>query len=321
MRLSMSLDGKAELVSAESSPPPPDMALSASNPGVPRRRLGALQRSYSALPMGSSARKSSFSSLPFLPRMPAGRSRDARTWEFCCDADARDELTTQAENESNGSAVAAISLLRSTSSNALKPNANKRNAPATKANPLKHDKKRKLGRAQSSLARLQGTTGKVTLHSTQRPSYKPKPSGETAKSPSADSDKENWLPLENGTGNYRRRRPLPTPQDSARRRVLADNRQTTATHTVVMGDATRARGRKTNKGGNEAEIFEDANDDDEGNEDRARRRGGGHQKDKEDVPVVDKEVERFMRGDISPSKKGDLDCVQGLLSLSQGNWR
>ena len=33
------------------------------------------------------------------------------------------------------------------------------------------------------------------------------------------------------------------------------------------------------------------------------------------------DVENFMRGEISPSKKGDLDCVQGLLSLSQGNWR
>jgi hypothetical protein len=28
-----------------------------------------------------------------------------------------------------------------------------------------------------------------------------------------------------------------------------------------------------------------------------------------------------MRGEVSPSKRGDLDCIQGLLSLSQGNWR
>jgi hypothetical protein len=34
------------------------------------------------------------------------------------------------------------------------------------------------------------------------------------------------------------------------------------------------------------------------------------------------DVERFMRGgDVSPSKKPDMDCVAGLLSLSQGAWR
>jgi hypothetical protein len=35
----------------------------------------------------------------------------------------------------------------------------------------------------------------------------------------------------------------------------------------------------------------------------------------------DDEVSRFMCGDVSPSKKGDMDCVAGLLSLSQGAWR
>jgi hypothetical protein len=39
------------------------------------------------------------------------------------------------------------------------------------------------------------------------------------------------------------------------------------------------------------------------------------------LPVLDDEVERFMRGQVSPSKKGDVDAVAGLLSLSQGNWR
>jgi hypothetical protein len=36
---------------------------------------------------------------------------------------------------------------------------------------------------------------------------------------------------------------------------------------------------------------------------------------------VDQDVDKFMRGEVSPSKKGDLDCIQGLLSLSQGTWR
>lgn len=37
--------------------------------------------------------------------------------------------------------------------------------------------------------------------------------------------------------------------------------------------------------------------------------------------VIDDEVERFMGSSVSPSKKGDIDAVAGLLSLSQGNWR
>ena len=43
---------------------------------------------------------------------------------------------------------------------------------------------------------------------------------------------------------------------------------------------------------------------------RAAGRGG-----KED------DVDKFMRGSVSPSKKPEMDCVAGLLSLSQGAWR
>jgi hypothetical protein len=35
----------------------------------------------------------------------------------------------------------------------------------------------------------------------------------------------------------------------------------------------------------------------------------------------DDEVSRFICGEVSPSKRGDMDCVAGLLSLSQGAWR
>ena len=39
------------------------------------------------------------------------------------------------------------------------------------------------------------------------------------------------------------------------------------------------------------------------------------------VAADNDEVERFMRGEVSPSKKNDVDAVAGLLSLSQGNWQ
>ncbi|TVY12779.1 Homeobox protein YOX1 [Lachnellula arida] len=297
MRISMSLDGKAELISDDPSPDSPPRAIpprptSSAGAYLPQKRMRTLQRSQSALPFGPLPRQS-IAGAPF-PRLPTGRSRDARSWEFCCDTESRDELTTLAENESNGSAVAAISLLRSTSNAALKPNNNKRNAPATK--PESNDqlgKKPKLGRAQSSLARLQnplpsskdaekdyGSTGKDGL----------------LRSPSGDSDKENWIPNE-ASGNPRRR-PLPSTRADKQlgsRAILGDNHKVVS-HAVDFG-GTRNRRRKAKDVG--SSIFED----------------------KENGGKVDKAVENFMRGEISPSKKGDLDCVQGLLSLSQGNWR
>lgn len=127
-------------------------------------------------------------------------------------------------------------------------------------------------------------------------------------SPSGDSDKENWSP---GDGVILRRispfhdvrRPLPNSaanKSNARRtgRVLQD-------HTgpvIFSGNRARtmpAMGRRDS--GKDMTIFED------GQSSPARK--DTH------------EVEKFMRGEVSPSKKGDMDCIAGLLSLSQGNWR
>lgn len=215
---------------------------------------------------------------------------DARTWESCCDSEPRDALTLQAENEAHGSAIAAISLIRSTSSSssALKPNSNKRNAPSlNKPEASKHGKRPKLGRAVSSLARLQSPMKTSSKQS-------PDPYGHDGlmRSPSGDSDKENWSPHEGG-GNSRRR-PLPSSRSTSQvnsRAVLGDNHNVLS-HAALGGN----RNRKRKLAMDVPKVFED----------------------NEEVP---EEVEKFMRGEISPSKKGDLDCVQGLLSLSQGNWR
>ncbi|KAH7364144.1 hypothetical protein BKA65DRAFT_590510 [Rhexocercosporidium sp. MPI-PUGE-AT-0058] len=292
VRLSLSLDGKAELISSAPSPPrqyaPRPTSSSASM--LPQRRTG-LQRSQSAINFGPrpSMTKSSTSSMP---RLPTGRSRDARTWETCCDGEVRDELTTLAENESHGSAVAAISLIRSSSNAALKANPNKRNAPAAKHDSAKQGKKQKLGRAVSSLARLQNpsqTSSKVA----QDPIEYTKDG--LLRSPSGDSDKENWVPREGG-GNPRRR-PLPSGRSDKRpqsRAVLGENNNIPS-HADFGGNRNRKR-----KAAVEHAIFEDAENSN---------------------AEVGEEVEKFMRGEVSPSKKGDLDCIQGLLSLSQGNWR
>ncbi|KAH8657463.1 hypothetical protein BGZ60DRAFT_434430 [Tricladium varicosporioides] len=295
MRLSMSLDGKAELVESEPSPPRQlSPRPSSSGSFHPQKRMRTLERSQSAMPLGFVPRQAP-SYFPFAPRMPSGRSRDTRTWEFCCDSDSRDELTTQAENESTGSALAAISLIRSTSGTALRANTNKRNAPTpSKHDPNKQGKKPKLGRAMSSLARLQNPINKSTkIVDVEKPGYE---KDGLMRSPSGDSDKENWIPHENGANP--RRRPLPSSRSdkqSGSRAVLGDNFNI-PTHALNFG-APGKRRRKA-KDVQPPAVFED----------QENAGAGG-------------EVEKFMRGEISPSKKGDLDCVQGLLSLSQGNWR
>lgn len=293
MRLSLSLDGKAELVLTElsSSPPRPQQPRPSSALSSARRRSSGLQRSQSALSFASVSPRDA-PSTPFVPRLPTGRSRDARTWEFCADAEARDELTTQAENESSGSAVAAISLIRSTSSTALKSNANKRNAPSGNSEKQRNGsgKKPMLVKAASSLGILQTTGGKPRKNTTKS---KEKDGVVLIQSPGGESDKENWIPGEGNEGSQTRR-PLPNHRPKlGRTKALGSAKSSTGGNSSNVG---RNRTKVTKSV--EAEIFEDTED-----------------------GVVDVEVEKFMRGEVSPSKKGDLDCIQGLLSLSQGNWR
>jgi len=205
----------------------------------------------------------------------------------------RDELTAQAERESGGSATAAIGLIRSASNSALKAaSASKRNSTVSTREDLnKRDKKPKLGRAQSSLARLQYT------NKTHEQLANMAKEG-LMRSPSGDSDKENWLPGERTINP--RRRPLPQSKNdklSSMKSILGDNHNVPS-HATNLGGATSGRNRKRKSQDVGANIFED----------RENADGG-------------EEVQRFMSGEVSPSKKGDLDCIQGLLSLSQGNWR
>ncbi|OLN94239.1 MBF complex negative regulatory component yox1 [Colletotrichum chlorophyti] len=297
VRLSLSLEGKAELVSNEASPP-----------RLPPTRL--FQRSHSALPSVTLPPISAITeSLP--PALGRGRSRDAHAWELCCDADAHDELTTQAENESNGSAVAAINLLRSTSG-ILQNNNAKRNCPTSRPTTRQQQtKKPKLSRTSSSMARMQTSLDDGEKQSLAR-CINREQMGDKVKvsmliSPSGDSDKENWSPDADGvprqTPLFHERRPLPdgtAGKSNPRRtgRVLQDH-----PGPLIFG-GNRARtmpavGRRDSA--KALSIFEDSRSSPE--------------------PKETNEVERFMRGEVSPSKKGDMDCIAGLLSLSQGNWR
>ncbi|KGQ11916.1 hypothetical protein BBAD15_g2353 [Beauveria bassiana D1-5] len=296
VRLSLSLEGKAELVDSASSPTRPSPQKYSSEPDFSSRPRG-LKRSYSALPAVTLPPISTLTSfLP--PRLARGRSRDVQAWQSCADAETRDELTTHAEHESNGSAVAAISLLRSTSG-VLQSSNSKRNTPVTTPRDGHFAKKAKFSRTISSVARLEHT-GKENEEPFSKNNGKVKVS--LLASPT-DSDKENWSPDEDGNAaDVGSRRPVPPPPASTNpknpRRVghsiLQSRSPGKLGSRVNTGPSSRPRGMKGS-----VDIFEDEAT-------RVSR---------------DADVEKFMRGDVSPSKKPDMDCVAGLLSLSQGAWR
>ncbi|KAI5466799.1 hypothetical protein BGZ63DRAFT_409960 [Mariannaea sp. PMI_226] len=304
VRLSLSLEGKAELVSNQESPTrnlPP--RPSSTVPSLPQVRQRSLQRSHSALPAITLPPISTLTnSLP--PRLMRGRSRDVHAWESCADAENRDELTAQAEHESNGSAIAAISLLRS-SSGVLQPSGTKRNAPVSKSQRPQQAKKVRLDRSGSSFGRFESEVEESRdVENPEKEFSKVKVS--MLVSPSGDSDKENWSPeAPGGLADAHRRRPFPPAsskplsQNSRRLgRVLQE--QSGPNFLTNRADTAPARQRALVKEG--VEIFDDA---------------VKHPS----LPRPRDEVERFMRGEISPSKKPDMDCAAGLLSLSQSRWR
>ncbi|KAG5915352.1 hypothetical protein E4U61_004704 [Claviceps capensis] len=322
VRLSLSLDGKAELVSGQASPtrPPTSRTLpSTFSSSVPPRPRGSLARSHSA---ASKVTLPPFSALTSYhpPRLTRGRSRDVQAWESCADSERRDELTAQAEHESNGSAIAAISLLRSTSG-ILQPSSAKRNASLSRPQQPRQSKKAKVGRPSSTLARPQAAAATPAATPEKQPRNHPdgKVKVSMLVSPT-DSDKENWSPDEDGHSQgaeaASRRRPLPAgsaasklpPSINPRRlgRVLTDQNIASP----VLG--SRAHTAPTYVHGSSRTpsptiaIFQDQDG-------PARKRKKHSRAD---------DVEKFMRGEVvSPSKKPDMDCVAGLLSLSQGAWR
>ncbi|EXL83551.1 hypothetical protein FOPG_03687 [Fusarium oxysporum f. sp. conglutinans race 2 54008] len=277
VHLSTSLDGKAELVSNQGSPSrelPP--RPSSTTPYLPEERQRGLQRglqrSSSAVTLPPLSELTS--SLP--PSLVRGRSRDVHAWEKCADAENRDELTAQAEYESNGSAAAAINILRSTSG-ILQPSNAKRNAPMTRPQRPHQAKKAKLDPTGSSISRLD-----VDLDEREK------------------ADREHGKVKVSISPDPYHRRPLsPAPKhvgDNPRRVGRALQEQKSPNLLANRANMAPTRPRSIVKEG--LEIFQD----------RMK-------------PVLSSREQDMVRGSISPSKKPDMDCVAGLLSLSQGAWR
>ena len=267
VRLSMTPEGAVKVrMSNQETPSPPKARALSSRLNSPRS--SSLQRSNSAV---GAAEMAQCNSKPKAADGKLGRSRDARTWEFYCDSEARDTLSSHAEHERNGSAVGAINLIRSQSQRQLRqmlaPLASRSNVrvPAPLGSNAQRSKP-KLARAKSSLARLQGAD--VEFAKSSGKDLRP----QIERSPSGDSDKENWAP-----GTHASQHPLRrTHVNSNGRPVLADN------------DSALSYASKL---------------------------------DRNDYGMSRRLDEKENLHPMSREKGSDLDCVQGLLSLSQGAWR
>lgn len=218
-----------------------------------------------------------------LPRTSSGRSRDSRSWEFWCDRDARSELGTAAERDAVGSAAGAIGLLRTASGRSILSSIpNKRNSPfADRTAPAKQVK-----RARSSLQRS-STAGELQVGKAEaQVSQKLKHSESADYVRSTDSDKENCSPARDVDSDSE------TPATARRFTQVSRGRQP---RLASMS----------------------------GNSRQGMKHGAGSQEDALD-PETDAEVAAFMHGSEKGNARSagdELDCVQGLLSLSQGNWR
>ena len=267
-----------------------------------------------------------------VPRLSRGRSRDVHAWESCADADAPDELTALAERESSGSAIAAISMIRYT--NVLQPSGSgKRNASVSRSaqSGLHPAKKSKLSRTTSSLARLETpASSSPFLAENVDKARLEKIAVTTLLGSPTDSDKENLTPDEDGevtqqatTGRHRRRRPLPSsaaangPPRSPRTQGGSSSilHISAGSHLDLTHNKTAAktsfRRRGAAKGDADVAIFED-------HESEAAAAAAAESSSGRQTPV---DVARMVRAQVSPSKTVEADCVAGLLSLSQGQWR
>ena len=262
VRLAMTVDGAVKVRTRQEETPSPEKPRSTpSHP--PTKAKTPIVRSKSAVNGVDVFRDGMQGAGSRSVAAGFGRSRDARTWEFYCDSNSKDALSTQAEAETSGSAISAINLIRSNSfksrSQALSPSLTKTNTRITSSK----EGKPKLSRAKSSLGRLQGVNDPADAVK-----GKPTPGQCHVRSPSGDSDKENWAPGTRMSEHSLRR----TQPSGSQRPVLHENEE------MTYPDASSSR---TGRG--------------DGSSSR-----------------------------VSPTKekaKGEeMDCIQGLLSLSQGAW-
>ena len=295
IRLSMSQEGLAEVVTKSNSTSP-EKPLS-----QPQGMTGHVD--HGVIRTQASSQPASLSTSAGKHRSKAkthGRSRDARAWEFYCDSDARNALTTAAEHEREGSARGALGLIRSNSTGQrpLQPS-KKGNRPLLNGDAAKRKdavllekKPPKLARTSSSFARLQSSSKAVLSDSVN------KEKGQKAiaiwEDPDGDSDKENWEP-----GTHITRPRHSRFADPGRSLAVLRENDRELSHSSSFGSLMAREKASPAR--------------------RSKVMAGSHVNEKENA-VGDDEVARFMGESSQVYGDEDNDAVQSLLSLSQGAW-
>lgn len=303
VRISLSSDGEA-LIRTQDEPSPSKNRLRFI-PGRVHRQTG-LRRTVSAINFGTPGAS------PLVREgsgmKPFGRSRDARMWETYCDSDARSALSTPLSSQPSNT-VRTPGLYRSGSHRSAarnsfsKPNFSSpaigTNNPLLDAAEVSREKRRKLSRTLSSLGRLESVQqAGQTMHGSSSDSKSTHKTGKERVGrwdlEAGDSDKENWVP-----GTYRRPDPRrhQRTKSHTQRSVLKENgiRKNTVVDDLALTKHGRLyrgpRGSKIVKGSSQTSA------------------------------KLDAEVAAFMTKTDSSSREEDLDCIHGLLSLSQGAWQ
>ena len=284
----MTDDGTARVITdADKTPSPPHTKAKVSTFA---RAAAGLRRSYSAVGLNERlAVASKGEPSPKIPRTASnlGRSRDSRAWEFWCDPDTRNSrsLTTRADQEGSGSAADAIGLLRA-NRKILAQNHSRQNASMLSRHGSSNDPTKNGVKKSRSLQRASTTSGR--LQSKTVFNLKSGDSPESEELPQTESDKENWEP---DTQNSKRSRNVPSTVNSEQpRQILGEN-----THIISQSSSLGAMLAREKSGKSKGlEIDRDNSD-----------------------PERDEELRMFMKGGSAE----EAGCVEGLLKLSQANWK
>ena len=281
VRISLNSEGNAKVVTKDSSSPSPPHASQGAPPVGHDTGFGAADRA-SNIPL-----------MKPLQRPSSGRSRDSRVWEFWCDKDARSELEEKAEKDASGSAADAIGLLRSASGGSILGSIpSKRNSALSRQGlPSKRSKFElampKLHKSSTALGRLEEKPdSSAAVYAKPTPKLMYSESAFSVHIPGNESDKENWSPsgeVSNGGQSEPSQR-------------FGDRFKGTQGLSKDLARQSTVEGQRQRMSVSNAECIKDEED---------------------------PEVAAFMRGAQKSNISGneELDCVQGLLSLSQGNWR
>ncbi|KAK2735919.1 hypothetical protein FQN57_001059 [Myotisia sp. PD_48] len=316
LRLSFSYDGEAVVRQEdEQTPSPPKtrdslrIAFSADGEAVVRTANELSPSRKQPSPMSSAHRRmrtlhrsSSGISLGCLDAR-FGRSRDSRNWELYCDTDARSAFSLAHSSsrlgcEDGRKSGKSLNRQLSDGSRIFAPRTSLPNETIPNESYPHPQKRKKLSRTMSSLGRLESDS--ASLHASKRlnMSQEPRPPrkvGSKLNYHSGDSDKENWLPGTQSSAT-RESRAQPTASTRPQPRVLRETRDT-------RREGNRQLGRTTKRGGNVNDIINI----------KLQNR-----------TVFDENGKDVSSEVISGSRSNqveDLDCIQGLLSLSQGAWR